>query len=768
MLLVWQLMILSTCGCFIGTLLLPLPPETILTFLFRSHVISTYVNTSLPARRGANKTDGVYRLAVSLGNLVKVTSCIPYHASAQQLADILGAIPIIQNRGGVTVRRYGDGQDSTFGYGYTYRIEMDAPSTPSFAGGPASISLLCQGADASCACGQTVVNLTDSSGVRRVCPVSGRIAPFNNQGCVIPPTISLVRVDSLSYTYVTGAGELVIDGGYHRLPPIMNVSVQTTSGTAVISGDVITWTTLQATNIGRFVFAGKGWAGWQNAIDLFQDASTDERGLLSYLNTAPPFTMSLQHAYLSGLGAVFSVCPNSTLHWANGVWSGGMIGGRSTLYIQKSLLATGTGKALRYAMSMIILNTATFTWTQGNISLANGANITVNGKFEISSLSGEQYIGEAQLLGGDTDAARELLAQEPQLQWHGYFDDTLPSELRGGFYQNPLCAGKCLTTNQLNLRQQGSINVSSHTLVTFSVPLNMYDVGTLNVQAHAHINLASGGICDVLAVMTMGNESAIELSGGNMLMGSTCKIVGLGELLVSAGMHDLGDSIDAHITISGGYMIWPLNRGIGHTISFNGGLTIDNTGVLQVQPFSTSIGINNNKTVILRDQGIIQFPDIGTAAEPSLFDETDAPDAFPSGHFTVQGVMYFHGGTLTGKAQYDVMTALYLRDDTKYISSLSILQSYGHAEWASGNLITSTGGNFKNFGTLQMANGPESFGASALNLDEGISSLEFHSWDLGEGSLDYGEYIALRSVFVSKVPPEFSSENQLARLNAIY
>ena len=53
-------------------------------------------------------------------------------------------------------------------------------------------------------------------------------------------------------------------------------------------------------------------------------------------------------------------------------------------------------------------------------------------------------------------------------------------------------------------------------------------------------------------------------------MQATCTIRGLGELLVTAGEHDLAFKIDAHITISGGAMVWPIIRGSGKVITFNG------------------------------------------------------------------------------------------------------------------------------------------------------------------------------------------------------
>jgi hypothetical protein len=69
--------------------------------------------------------------------------------------------------------------------------------------------------------------------------------------------------------------------------------------------------------------------------------------------------------------------------------------------------------------------------------------------------------------------------------------------------------------------------------------------------------------------------AAILLTGGSLNMEATCTITGAGDLVVNAGEHNLAFSINAHITISGGSLIWPLSRGIKQTITFYGGLLIN-------------------------------------------------------------------------------------------------------------------------------------------------------------------------------------------------
>ena len=58
----------------------------------------------------------------------------------------------------MTVRRYGRTDSSLFGYGFTYRIEMDAVPTAAFSAGVVDVSLACYGL----ACGCSEVKVTHS------------------------------------------------------------------------------------------------------------------------------------------------------------------------------------------------------------------------------------------------------------------------------------------------------------------------------------------------------------------------------------------------------------------------------------------------------------------------------------------------------------------------------------------------------------------------------------------------------------------------------
>lgn len=725
--------------------------------------------TGIQEDAGNPPTAGVYRLQISdrWGNKPNITQCIPYHASTAVLKAMLDELPLVSERGGVTVRRYGNGSDWSFIYGYTYRIEMDAVPTAFFAYAPLDLTVQCEGPAAYCGCAQTVVPLMDATGQPLCSTVSGisHISRTSASSCVIPPNITTSRISTLSYIRLTGHGSLQLSNGVHRLPPICSVTITSSFGNGIVAADIISWHSMESTGRGALTLAGTGWNGWDNAIMLFLPAWADGRGMVKELNSAAPFNMHANEGTVSGLGALYTVCPNSNMTFGTFTWAGGILGGRAHLYITDRMLATGTNKALWYGLTLFIDASATLEWRRGNISLSNGADIIIEGNFIINTTDGRQFIGEAQLLSvpsGDVNAY-SLLAMQPATQWHGYFDDHLPTELRGGWYQNPLCGDQCLVTNQILVREMGAVMCLPHSDVTFSVPLNLLGSSVFTMSENSYINLASGGICGNQVVMDISNATTMEFSGGNMLMRATCTISGQGELLVSAGEHDLGNSVNAHITIAGGYLMWPLSRGVGGEINFFGGLLMKNRGILQVQPFSTTINIH--KEVQLRDDCMIQFPDIGTAAQPSTFDEPDAPDRSPHGNFIVNfpSVMKFAGGTLRGKAYFIASYQLFLYGGTKTILSLAKLINRGHCEWSSGDLITSTGGDVINEGTFQMAEGVNMF--SGQNLIQGVIlpvesggdvfALNFHSWDQDSGSLSYVEYVHEREQFVSRLPPGF-------------
>jgi len=201
-------------------------------------------------------------------------------------------------------------------------------------------------------------------------------------------------------------------------------------------------------------------------------------------------------------------------------------------------------------------------------------------------------------------------------------------------------------------------------------------VTNLNVGVSAYTGLVSGGICGSSVVINIGVGALVELSGGNFIMNRSCVITGRGELTSTAGEHTLAQSIQAHITIAGGTLLWPLLNGVGATVTFLGGLLVKNTGQLVLQPWSTNIVVH--KIVQFQDNCLVQYPVIGITAQPFVSD-SDAPDKSPRGSLTALDSMVFLGGTLEGKADFIASNLMELDGEEKRIRNLAKLINNGLA-----------------------------------------------------------------------------------------
>jgi hypothetical protein len=675
----------------------------------------------------------------------------------------------VNRNGGVVVRRYGNHNSNRFQFGYTYRIEMNQPSTSVFSNGSVSLQLDCYGL--ACGCAEALVPLLDMSGLPN-CPNHHNFSIVNSSTCNVPPTITVSRISTLAYTRIIGAGVIEFRGGSHRLPPRTNSTISIAgSATGILAANTAIWEGLQAKDYGQLIITGLGWKGWDNAVLLYAPHWTDERGLSDVFDNVPTCTLRVNSYFLSGLGSVLVASPDSQLIWQRGAWNGGIIGGLAYLNIVQMLMMDGSGRSLKYGMTLTLTPTARGFWKSGNISLANGAQMIVQGVLTIdnanqtSTLQYPMTMGEARFLQSITDPP-VLLQEEGGRNWQSYFSLSIPAELRPGWYINPLCDDRCQNTNLLIISQNGSLVASNASDANFLLPVQMIGYSRMNVGVQGSITFSSGGICGNKVIVDLKEGTTFTLKGGQMQMDSTCTIQGAGELLVVEGEHSVGFSIDAHITIAGGTLLWPDSRDKGQTITFNGGLLIKGTGVLEVQPYSTSIIVN--KGVVLKDQSLIQFPLIGIAAQASTFDSADAPDTSPRGKLDSNGDMYWYGGTLKGKADFNALKALFLDGDMKYIQSLAKIVNHGHCEWGSGDLIASDNGDFQNFGTVQMMNGVHDFSGNAfykgtaLPVENGgdVFALEFHSWDTDLGALNTEEYVRLTSLLVSKVPVGWKPEDQ--------
>jgi len=735
----------------------------------RGQVVGEYLNSTQPWLLENSKQVGVYRLSVVGTGVFKyenVTKCIDYHASADDLQAILEQLYSIKKRGGVTVRRYGDGSDPRFNFGYTHRVEIDASSTSNFAVGALTISLKCVGI-ANCYCARTKVAMQDGTG-QMMCPRGTNSSGVESSKCVIDPTIAVTRISTLSYTKTKGLGQIALTGGVHRLPPISNILISCSAGSGIVAADVISWTSFAANKVGRFVFTSTGWSSWDSALVLFLPPWAEGRGLLSVLDYTPAFVMSATSFSINDQASVVTASPKSTMTWQTGTWGGGTIGGRSTVFVTSKISAqSAKSKALKYGVTLFINSTATFEWYKGNISFSDGAYMIVEGAMNVKTVEQQkQYFGQAQLLRSN-DTNSTILDLQSGSQWHGYYDNTLAAELRYGWYRNPLCGDVCLRTNQVYIRKTGSVKFDDNSNCVFTVPVNLVGTNIMSVGNSSFIDLQSGGTLGNNVVVNVNRGVTIILSGGSMNMENTCKIKGEGELIVAAGEHYSASVIDLAITISGGALIWPSGNGEGLSITFNGGLLINKTGKLQVQPFSTSIIVK--KFVTFQDESYLKFPEIGSSAQPSNFDRTDAPDTSPRGKLIALDEFRFEGGSLSGKADFISQSAMFIETDGKKTMDMQArIINAGHLE-LTGDIFMANGADILNLGTIQII-GETAIGYSSGVFNKGtiipvanggdVFALNYHAYDMDEGGLDYSQYVSLRTLIVSRAPLNWKESDQ--------
>jgi hypothetical protein len=750
-----------------------------ITGIFRFRVYNELINiTTIQTNTSTttfNSTDNSTTTTYTIGsepyanvtNEQQISKCVPYHATAQEVADVLADLSLVSDRGGVTVRRYGDGDLESYGYGYSWRIEMDAPPTSAYDDGPLHLEVYCYGIH-DCGCAETKVPLEDATG-QRMCPrILGNSSRIDGDSCVTAPEISIERMTTLSYTETVGSGSLVIDSGSHRLPPRSGVLISSAStGIGIVGADVIEWGGIAVDGIGTLVVCGTGWASWDSATNIFGPSWWDIRGYVHMLETAPAFDMTVDEFYLSSLGSILTASPHSNMTWNSGTWNGGTIGGRCRLNILGNVSATGTNKALRYGITVYIGPEGRFTWTEGNISLANGASIIVEGTFDLQTVGLDMaaYIGESHLLDSANADYLAMLVREDPIQWHGYFGLEIPAELRGGWYRNPLCGDQCDRENYMWVRGNGRFLFAEDSNTSFNLPVNFLGESRVVMGYNSTIEMASGGICGNQVVVNISTGTTFSFSGGNMAMRATCKVQGEGELMVSGGAHDMSFSIDAHITIAGGVLIWPFSRGTGQTITFRGGLTISNEGKLQIEPYSTNIIVYG--VVYFKDDSLLQFPMMGIAANPSNSDRPDAPDVNPRGSLTAVDLMRWEGGTLRGKADFISENQLFMSGGLKRIRSLAKVVNKGYAEWDTGDIVMADNADFMNLGTVQMAYGNEFFKeslyyqGSIVPIESGgdVFAKDFHSYEV-DGKLDYSVYVDLRTEYVSRAPVGWEESDQ--------
>lgn len=510
-------------------------------------VRSSVVNVVWPWKgQRPNSALGVYKIAISdVRGLRQITQCLPYNLSAIQMASALNALPLIAARGGVTVRRYGNQSDVASSYGFTYRIEVDAVSTALFAAGRLTAAIQCYGMQCG-DCYETEVAFEPAHAP--YCLTGANFSTTNPNTCVMTPSLSVTALSVQSYCNYTGKGTLELTSSRHRLPPITTSTIAVSSGIGVVAADVVEWSKFQGVSEGILVVAGAGWEGWQSSSLLYAPSWTLDRGLVSVLLQAPTCVISITTFTVQDNAAVLTSAPSSNFTVQSLQWAGGVIGGLGTTSVQSSLVMSGASKFLSYGMHLVLAASASADWGQGNFYLGNGANVTVLGDWRISNYGAKITVYQAPQ---SADAALLNPFEDTQgRSWGSYYSDALTSELRPGWYLNPLCGDYCLTSSQMTFGGKGNLSTSTSANVSFYLPLNMIDESTIKVGDYADVSLHNGGTLGNEVVVDLSPGAVIHLTGGSLNMEARSTITGAGDLVVDAGAHNLAFSINAHITIS--------------------------------------------------------------------------------------------------------------------------------------------------------------------------------------------------------------------------
>ena len=744
---------------------------------------------------GAPIRYGVYRLGVTVSESATAedTACIPYNATADEVAERLNAVTAISQRGNVTVRRTGSSYDPLDGFGYLYRIELDSTPTHHFQNRRVEIYLAGYGPHVNCT--ETAVSLLDPTGMR-TCALEGRSSKIREKSCVIPPDISIKRISELAYTKsVSSHGRLIVSNGNHRMPPISTLTIGSTNGRAIAGADRLDWRAISISNYGSLTITGKGWSSWDATRLLYAPEDTEGRAWDGLAEVNGVFMTISTHMYMANRTSNFLVSSPGSIILVQGSqnsWNGGIMRGVGQMVINQSLSVGGSFKSLQDLFTLNIEAGATMNVTSGNISMSNGAVLNVEGAMVVmqnDTRSNRVYIGQSNIFGVNVSALQEdepltdLLRIYPSRNWAGYYDKTIPLKEAGGWYPNPECKGvRCLEQPTINIKGMGTVVVEDYANITFIAPVNFQDNSTLVIRTNAYTEFLSGGACGGSVVLNIGQASRYELTGGNFLMSKTCQIQGDGELTSVAGEHTLASLIQAHITIKGGVLLWPMynmENGTGGTITFENGLLMSETGRMRLEPWSTIVEVKGE--VEFRDNCEVQFPVIGTAAQPFLSDDFPrALDTSPRGALIAKNKMIFKGGVLQGKADFICEETMELREHydaenrttgVKKIMNLAKLVNKGLAVWYSGDILMENTADMLNEGKF-ILNDANTFDANnfyagiVLAKEQGgdMFALNYNSYDLDQGSLDYNEYVGKRADFVT-VPPSSTFIDDLACTN---
>jgi hypothetical protein len=471
----------------------------------------------------------------------------------------LNALSLVQNYGGVTVRRIGNQTDSLFAYGFTYHIEFDSVTTAMFSKGPLTLDVYCYGrfCPGGGTCSQTEVLFPPRHS--HYCQRHQNYSLTNADTCVIDPTRSMKRLSTLSYFNITGAsGVLKLTNSRHRLPPIIPSATLSISsnGVGIVAADVIAWKEYIGSENSMLVMTGTSWLSWEASYLLYAPSWTILRSYSNELLHVPTTQVSLSSLVVKDSSSFMTASPLAQFTVTDCAWNGGVIGGLGTVRIMKSLaIHDRSNKYLSYGMQLILDAQASANWTTGDLYLGNGANISVLGNWAISnqqlSSSSATSVPITIYQSPMTEVAANPLAGTQGRSFGSYYSGQITNpELQSGWYLNPLCGIYCLTYSQMTFTGKGILQVVRSSNIRFYLPLNMISQSRIDVGLNAIIALNDGGILGNDVIVNLSPGASILLTGGSLNMEATCTITGAGDLVVNAGEHNLAFSINANIKIT--------------------------------------------------------------------------------------------------------------------------------------------------------------------------------------------------------------------------
>ncbi|CBJ49166.1 hypothetical protein Esi_0207_0025 [Ectocarpus siliculosus] len=661
---------------------------------------------------------GYYRLAFG----GEETSCIGYHASEETVEEALEEMSSIDEEGGVTVRRDGDGKLERWQYGYRYVVTFDG--TRALSGGSNTLALSCAGSADDCGCVDISGGIEGTGGSRVGCGAAifdssddraSTSAEFDSSTCRVQGTVELETLKEGGETVVSGGGVLAFaNGGQYFLPSAVTADVEVMSGAEVVCPHSAA-ELVGAVNVssgGVLWFAGAGWEALDAVSLLHSDPDTPGRSG-SAVASPPGFNATIDgDVNVQGDAEVrlAAATPAATVVVLGSLTlAGGGLSGRGRISVEGSTLVVASAgdeeddaSSLRNGLTLDMYGGG--EWSGGGLKARDGVTVVNRGLLEASAAGGI-WFGK----GGDFGARAPLDFDGEQ------------------WYENPLCGDGCTVEPSCENRDGGEIlGVEGSNVVLGFV---LHNEGTVRVEDHGRLEWCGEGQGGGNGTVDLpGMNSTLVFSAGGFVFGGSSSVAGEGVLEFSAGT--------GHELPKGGQEVSPLVKVSGHgVVTFAGtylllgrGVTVADKGVLVFSSVTSSTLISGEAT--LMDDGLIIFPLPSVLA--SLVDagggSVDAEAPWGSGEgdqdggagwgaasrssVTVEGTFVWMGGAISGNARVVCAGGSEWTDGnggggssafqatTKHILNSLHLVSRGDVVWSTGDVIVSTGAAFVNQGTL--------------------------------------------------------------------